>query len=70
MLQPVGVGHKSLADYTHLVGRTLVEEIREVHKTGRPILVGTVSIEKSEYISNKLNRYGIDGQSFRTPGRT
>src|SRR5947208_4030425 len=30
MLQPVGVGHKSLADYTHLVGRPLIEEIRTV----------------------------------------
>ncbi len=28
MLQPVAVGHKSLADYTHIVGRPLVEEIR------------------------------------------
>jgi trehalose synthase len=28
VLQPVGVGHKSLADYTHLVGRPLIEEIR------------------------------------------
>ncbi|MFL5827123.1 MAG: glycosyltransferase [Thermoleophilaceae bacterium] len=30
MLQPVGVGHKSLADYTHLVGRPLVAEIKEL----------------------------------------
>jgi trehalose synthase len=30
LLQPIPVGHKSLADYTHLVGRTLVEEIREL----------------------------------------
>jgi trehalose synthase len=30
VLQPVGVGHKSLSDYTHLVGRSLVEEIREL----------------------------------------
>lgn len=30
MLQPVSVGAKSLADYTHLVGRKLVEEIREL----------------------------------------
>ena len=29
MLQPVGVGHKTLADYTHLVGRDLIEEIRQ-----------------------------------------
>src|SRR5919205_832859 len=30
MLQPVAVGHKSLADYTHLAGRELVAEIREL----------------------------------------
>jgi trehalose synthase len=30
LLQPVAVGHKSLADYTHLVGRPLVEEINEL----------------------------------------
>src|SRR4051794_2123278 len=30
MLQPVAVGHKSLADYTHLAGRSLVAEIREI----------------------------------------
>src|SRR4051794_11694798 len=28
MLQPVAVGSKTLADYTHLVGRELIEEIR------------------------------------------
>ncbi len=37
----------------------LVEEIVEVNKMGRPILVGTVSIEKSELISSLLNRHGI-----------
>jgi trehalose synthase len=30
VLQPVAVAHKSLADYTHIVGRPLVEEIREL----------------------------------------
>ena len=30
MLQPVSVGNKSLADYTHLVGRPLVQEIRDL----------------------------------------
>ena len=30
MLQPVSVGHKSLADYTHLAGRPLIQEIREL----------------------------------------
>ena len=37
-----------------------VDEIREIHQTGRPILVGTVSIEKSELLSNKLNKFGIE----------
>ena len=30
MLQPVAVGHKTLADYTHLVGRPLTEEIKQM----------------------------------------
>jgi len=30
LLQPIAVGHKSLADYTHLVGRPLVQEIKEL----------------------------------------
>jgi preprotein translocase subunit SecA len=37
----------------------VVNEIREVHETGRPILVGTVSIEKSELLSEKISRFGI-----------
>jgi trehalose synthase len=30
LLQPVAVGHKALADYTHLAGRPLTEEIRRL----------------------------------------
>jgi trehalose synthase len=30
VLQPVVLAHKSLADYTHIVGRPLIEEIREL----------------------------------------
>ena len=40
----------------------MLEEIREVHATGRPILVGTVSIEKSEELSELLKRHGITHQ--------
>jgi preprotein translocase subunit SecA len=41
----------------------LVEEINEVSKRGRPVLVGTTSIEKSERISEMLKRrYGIEHQ--------
>ncbi|OQY97882.1 MAG: preprotein translocase subunit SecA [Candidatus Brocadia sp. UTAMX2] len=38
----------------------IIQEIVEVHKTGRPTLVGTVSIEKSELLSEKLMREGIE----------
>ncbi len=37
----------------------VVDEIKEVHETGRPVLVGTVSIENSEKLSNKLIQNGI-----------
>ncbi|MBM2826256.1 MAG: preprotein translocase, SecA subunit, partial [Dehalococcoidia bacterium] len=36
-----------------------VREIEEMHKVGRPVLVGTVSIEKSEHLSEMLMRKGI-----------
>ena len=36
-----------------------VDEIAEVHATGRPVLVGTISIEKSEFLSELLKRKGI-----------
>lgn len=39
--------------------RALVEEIRKVHETGRPILVGTASVEESELLSHRLRIAGI-----------
>ncbi|MDR3621821.1 MAG: preprotein translocase subunit SecA [Paludisphaera borealis] len=42
--------------------KAMLDEIKEVHETGRPILVGTVSIEKSEELSEYLTRYGIPHQ--------
>ncbi len=36
-----------------------VEEIRDLHEKGQPVLVGTVSIEKSERVSRMLSKYGI-----------
>lgn len=38
---------------------SVVDEIRSIHDTGRPILVGTVSIEKSELLSEMLGKHGI-----------
>ena len=40
----------------------IVEDIIETHKTGQPILVGTVSIEKSEELSKILKKRGISHQ--------
>lgn len=39
--------------------KAVVEEIAEKHKTGQPVLVGTISIEKSEELSAMLKRKGI-----------
>ncbi len=39
--------------------RAVVEDIKESYKKGQPVLVGTVSIEKSEKLSNILKREGI-----------
>jgi preprotein translocase subunit SecA len=37
----------------------VIEEIRDCHERGQPVLVGTVSIEKSERVANQLKRTGI-----------
>ncbi len=37
----------------------VVKEIHELHESGRPVLVGTISIEKSEHLSVLLKKAGI-----------
>ena len=37
----------------------VVEDIIKMHEIGRPVLVGTISIEKSEYVSYLLKQRGI-----------
>ena len=37
----------------------IIEDIVEKHATGQPVLVGTISIEKSELISNLLKKRGV-----------
>ncbi len=39
--------------------RAVVEDIKRSHEKGQPVLVGTVSIEKSEKLSSILKREGI-----------
>jgi len=42
--------------------QALVREIKERHEKGQPILVGTTSIEKNEYLGKLLEREGISHQ--------
>lgn len=37
----------------------IAREIAEVNKSGRPVLVGTVSVERSEYLSSILRKKGV-----------
>jgi preprotein translocase subunit SecA len=37
----------------------VVDEIAEKYKNGQPVLVGTISVEKSELLSRQLNKRGI-----------
>ncbi len=39
--------------------RAIIQQILACHEKGQPVLVGTVSIEKSEYISKLLQRTGV-----------
>ena len=53
-------------DYADVVYRTekekfaaIAEEIKDCHQRGQPVLVGTISIEKSEKLAGMLSRNGI-----------
>jgi preprotein translocase subunit SecA len=39
--------------------KAVIREIKELHEKGRPVLVGTISIEKSEFLSAYLKKEGI-----------
>jgi len=61
-----GLTRQSYPDVIYRTDRekyqAILEELREVHQTGRPVLVGTTSIERSELISDLLKNYGIKHQ--------
>jgi len=53
-------------DYADVIYRTekekfdaIVEEIKDCYERGQPVLVGTISIEKSERLSGYLKRHGV-----------
>ena len=39
--------------------KAIANRVAEIHSTGQPVLVGTISIEKSELLSKLLNKRGI-----------
>ena len=39
--------------------KAIAEKVAEIHATGQPVLVGTISIEKSELISDLLRKKGV-----------
>ena len=39
--------------------RAVIEQIKQCHEKGQPVLVGTISIEKSELLSKMLRREGV-----------
>jgi preprotein translocase subunit SecA len=50
--------------------RAVVKEIKELHEKGRPILIGTVSIENSVRLSDMLKRQGITCQVLNAKEHT
>ncbi|HOY56160.1 MAG TPA: preprotein translocase subunit SecA [bacterium] len=52
---------KSDAIFKNVNGKyqRLVKEIKKRHKVGQPVLVGTISIENNEYLSELLKREGV-----------
>ncbi|MGI5995088.1 accessory Sec system translocase SecA2 [Saccharomonospora viridis] len=51
--------HRVFATPRHKL-KAIVEEIREVHETGRPILVGTQDVAESEELAEKLRKVGLE----------
>lgn len=59
--RPIARVDKSDLIYKNTKGKynAIIEEIIESNKKGQPVLVGTVSIEKSEYLSSLLKKRGV-----------
>jgi preprotein translocase subunit SecA len=50
--------------------QAVVREVEQMHKENRPVLIGTVSIEKSEDLSGRLKRKGIPYQVLNAKEHT
>ena len=59
---------KDLPDqvYKNVDGKfaALVRTIKELHQSGRPVLIGTISIEKNEFVSQLLTQAGVPHETL------
>lgn len=60
------VQRKDAADIVYIDNdskmKKIISEVKEIHKIGRPILIGTTSIEQSEHLSALLKKHKIGHQ--------
>jgi preprotein translocase subunit SecA len=56
----IRVDHPDIV-YTHRGAkeRAVVEEVQRAHSSGRPVLVGTLSVEESEHLATRLRTAGV-----------
>ncbi len=54
---------EDLADlvYSNSAGKykAIIKTVKEIHETGQPILIGTISVEANEYLSSLLKKAGL-----------
>jgi preprotein translocase subunit SecA len=58
----VGEKYEAVVDGMIMEDGSHANGIRQLHESGQPVLVGTISIEKSEHLSNLLKKAGIPHQ--------
>ena len=59
--RPVQRIDKTDAIYKNLSGKfnAIADKVKELHEKGQPVLIGTISVEKSEHLSELLKKRGI-----------
>ena len=44
--------------------KAIIATVKEIHETGRPILIGTISVEANEYLSKLLDKAGLKHETL------
>ncbi|MBI4933091.1 MAG: preprotein translocase subunit SecA [Actinobacteria bacterium] len=50
--------------------KSVVADIVEKHEKGQPVLVGTISVEKSEYLARQLSQHGVEHEVLNAKQHT